>query len=248
MNESSGNCLKFARKGFNMPRIVRKALSASPVAPALALVLLTCSSSYADITYTDFASWAAADPAYLTVTIPDPAPAPFTYIGTGDTSVTYSGVQFSQTGDSSTGPYLFDIGSLDSGLPAVLSSAPQPGGTGEANILITLPESVTGLALDYGTANGDPVTFTVSDGAVITQPSTSGASFAGVPDFFGVTSSTPINSVLLTTPDPDLNLNNVSFLPASPGPSVPEPAAWPMLAGCFGLLIATRLRFKGRKA
>jgi hypothetical protein len=244
MNESSGNCLKTLKKGFcMMHRIVRKTFSISPVCLALTLALLTCSLSHADITYTDFASWAAADPGYLTVTVPDPAPNAFTYLGTGNTSVTYSGVQFSQTGDSATGPFLFDIGSLDSGDPAVLSSAPQPGGTGEANILITLPESVTGLALDYGTQDGSSTTFTVSDGTVITQPSTNGGSFA-VPDFFGVTNSTPFNSVLVTTLDPDLNLNNISFLPASPGSAVPEPAAWPVLAGCLGLLAANRLRRK----
>ncbi|HLI86718.1 MAG TPA: hypothetical protein VKV17_22625 [Bryobacteraceae bacterium] len=237
-----------------MYHTIRKALSVSPVGPALALALLAGFLAHADITYVDFASWAAADPGYLTASIPDPGPDGFTFIGTGDSSVTYSGVQFSQTGDDSTGPFLVNIGVADSGLPAVLSSSLQPaGGTGEANILVTLPETVTGLALDYGTQDGSSVTFKVSDGSVINQPSSSGAAFGAAPDFFGVTSTTPFNSVLLTTSDATLYLNNVAFAPAGSGPPsgpgdagspVPEPAAWPVLAGCIGLLGTARLRRK----
>jgi hypothetical protein len=212
-----------------MHRIVRKSLSVSPVGLALALALLSCSISYADVTYTDFTSWAAANPGYTTVTIPDDPSPGFTVLGTGNASVTYSGVQFSQSGDSSTDPDLFNIGSLDSGDPAVLSSASL---TGDANILITLPQAVTALALDYGTMDGSSMTFTLSDGSVINQPSTAGGSFA-VPDFFGVTESSPFTSVLLTTSDLALDLNNVSYLVA--GPSVgtvaaPEPGTWPVLA------------------
>lgn len=56
-----------------------------------------------------------------TVVIPDPAPNPFIYFGTGDASVTYFGVTFTQQlalGDAN----LFNVGSLFSGDPAVLSS------------------------------------------------------------------------------------------------------------------------------
>ena len=221
-----------------MRYLVRKGFSVSPIGYALALVLLLSSLSYADITYTDFASWAAANPGYVTVTIPDPAPDQFTVFGTGNASVTYSGVQFSQSGDPNTGPDLFNIGSLDSGNPAVLSSASS---NGDANILITLPQPMTALALDYSTWNGSPVAFALSNGTLFNQASTAVSGNFTVPDFFGVKATSPFQSVMLTSPDLALNLNNVSFVSSLPSASVPEPETWPVLAGFLIFLAGTAL-------
>src|ERR1039457_7121426 len=72
----------------------------------------------------------------IDVTIRDPAPLPYIYFGTGDASVTYSGVVFTQQAALSNGNF-FIIGGLFSADPTVLSSQEQTSGV--ANILVTLP-------------------------------------------------------------------------------------------------------------
>jgi hypothetical protein len=68
----------------------------------------------------------------IDVTIRDRAPLPYIYFGTGDASVTYSGVVFSQQAALSNGNF-FIIGVLFSADPAVLSSQEQTSGV--SNIL-----------------------------------------------------------------------------------------------------------------
>ena len=131
----------------------------------------------------------------------------------------------------------FNIGVVFSGLPAVLSD--QEASTGVENILISLPGDATGFALNYGTFNGSDVTFLLSNGDSATLGS-AGTGYA-VPDFFGVTDTTPFDSVLTTSPDFVLDLNNVSYGTAGAGGStIPEPATWLLLSG--GLLGAAVVR------
>ncbi len=124
------------------------------VALVLALGFLSVAPSRAGTvtTYSDYASWSAAMADITNVTIPDPGAGTsglgYTLIGLGNASVTYSGVIFSESG----GPLqveFFNIGVAWSGYPAVVSSEVLTSGL--ANILITLPGDVTGLALYYGT-------------------------------------------------------------------------------------------------
>jgi len=190
-------------------------------------------------TYSDYASWSAAMAGITNVTIPDPGAGTsglgFTLIGSGNASVTYSGVIFSQSG----GPLqleFFNVGVAWSGFPAVVSSEVLATGspTGLANILITLPGDVTGLALYYGTWFGTDVTFGLSNGDSVVLGSTTGA--FSVPDFLGLTDTTPFDSVLATSPDSiGLNLNDVSY-----GTAIPEPATCLLMAG--GLAAAALLR------
>jgi hypothetical protein len=77
----------------------------------------------------------------------------------------------------------------------------------------------------------------MSNGDNVTLGSAGGGSYA-VPGFFGVTDSTPFDSVLMTSSDVVLNLNNVSYSEA--GSTIPEPATGLLLSG--GLLGATLLR------
>jgi hypothetical protein len=174
---------------------------------------------YAAITGASIAlalSLTAAQAGTVTVTIPDPGAARYIYFGTGDASVTYDGVMFSQSGALSNGNF-FNVGVDFSGDPAVLSSQEQS--IGVANILITLPTTADSLSLNYGTFNGSDVTFTLSSGGTFTQGST-GSGYA-VPDFFSVSGS--FTSVLVTSPDFVLNLNNVTYS------TIPEASTWAML-------------------
>src|SRR5215469_2137156 len=138
-----------------------------------------------------------------TVVIPDPAPNAFIFFGNGDASVTYSNVTFVQQlalGDAN----LFNVGSLFSGDPAVLSSQGETFGV--ANILVDLPNFTTFFGVDYGTFFGSPVTFLASNGATATFGSTA----AGYQTLDTVTYNGPgINWVLITSPDFVLNINNI---------------------------------------
>jgi hypothetical protein len=160
-----------------------------------------------------------------TVTIPDPAPNPYIYFGSGDASVTYDGVTFSTSAILSDGAF-YNVGVVFSGDPAVLSSQEQS--VGVANILITLPVVADAFSLDYGTFNGSAVTFLLSNGDSFTQGST-GSSYA-TPDFFDVTGHGDFTSVLVTSGDYVLNVNNIDYS------AVPEPLTLSLFgAGLLGL-------------
>ena len=199
-----------------------------PVAAILAAAFGSATPSFAGVvTYSDFASWSAATVGVTTnVTIPDPAPLAYIGFGSGTASVTYSGVVFAT--DIGLGNSLFfNVGSEYTTVPAVLSS--QVASFGVENILITLPGQMTGFALSYGTFDGSNVTFTLSNGEVFTQTS-SGSGYA-TKDFFGVTDTTVFQSVLVTSPDFVLNINNPSFTNA------PEPNVWFLFTtGITGLI------------
>jgi hypothetical protein len=199
-------------------------------------VLSVASSRAAVITYSSYASWSAGLTDVATVTIPQPFDVTdgYDYLGQGDASVTYSGLVFSASSAYSES-YFYNVGTVWSQNPPVVSSQlPEPG-AGESNILVSLPTYVTSFALNYGTYAGENVTFTLSNGDSVTQGSTSG-DWYGVVDFLGVTDSTPFDSVLLTSGTQTLSLNNVSY-------GAPEPAAWLLLAtGLAGLLAFGRRR------
>jgi hypothetical protein len=182
-------------------------------------------------TYPDFASWSAAVSGVTSVTIPDPAPDAFVFFGSGSESVIYDNVTFSTNSAISNGNF-FNVGVLFSGDPAVLSSQEQS--VGLANILISFPVPVLGFALNYGTFGGSAVTFALSNGDSATQGST-GSGYS-VSDFIGATDSTAFSSVLVTSPDGVLNLNNVSF--AVSASAVPEPSSAALLGMSFAGVVA----------
>jgi hypothetical protein len=201
---------------------------------ALAAICGATSARAGIITYPDLPTWRSAVSEVTTVTIPDPSPQPFITLGSGSASVTYSGVTFSTNAAIGDGIF-FNVGVLFSHDPAVLSS--QQVITGVANILITFPSPVVGFALNYGTFGGGAVTFTVTNGDTVTQGST--GSFYAVPDFVGATDSTPFTTVLVTSTDSVLNLNNVSYALSA----VPEPTSLALLGVSTAALLGySRLR------
>jgi hypothetical protein len=195
---------------------------------SLALVIALAPSAQAGITlYSDLPSWNAAVPGATSITIPEPDPNAFIFFGNGNASVTYGGVTYSQQAALSNGNF-FNVGHLFSGVPAVLSSQQQS--VGVANILVTFPSAQTGFSTDFGTFGGSAVTFTLSNGDTVTLPST-GSGYS-VPDFLGLTDTTPFTSVQITSSDGVMNIGTNRF-----GAAVPEPASM-LLLGIGGLGLA----------
>ncbi|HXQ13352.1 MAG TPA: PEPxxWA-CTERM sorting domain-containing protein [Caulobacteraceae bacterium] len=157
---------------------------------------------------------AMASSAGAAIVVPDPSPNPFIAFGGPGSSTVIDGVTFSTSPTLGNGNF-YNVGPLFSGDPAVLSDQQET--VGLANILISLPAAVTSFALDYGTFNGSPVTFLLSNGDSFTQAST-GSGYL-TPNVF-TANSTPFNSVLVTSGDYVLDINNIG---------VPEPATWAMM-------------------
>lgn len=180
--------------------------------------------------YANYAAWSSAVGAQTSTAIPDPAPDLFVLIGSGNASVTYGGVTFSTSSLIGDGAF-FNVGSIFSGSPAVLSS--QQVAVGVPNILITLSSPVTAFSLNYGygTFDGNPVTFTLGNGDTFTQPSTGGGYVAA--DFVGVTDPAPFSTILVTTPDVVLSINNL----ITAGSGVPEAGSTALLVTVSTLLM-----------
>lgn len=195
---------------------------------ALMLFAGTVNADAGLVTYADFSTWSAAVPGYTSLAIPDPASGPnpgYDDFGSGTASVTYSGVLFATNIALGNGDF-YNIGptySGSNGLIPVLSS--QQHSAGVANILITLAAPVKAFALNFDTFFGADVTFTLSNGEMLTLASVGNAYDLG--SFFGVTDDTPFKTILLTSSDPVLNLNALNFGTAVS--AIPEPATWVML-------------------
>lgn len=210
-----------------------------PVVVITSFVLAPGLASAGLMTYGDLTSWNAAVSGVSTQGIPDPAPQDVLSFGSGNASHAYGSLTFSQSTllDSvDTMLSLFNIGSLSSGKAAVISSQNSgSGGDESVNILIEFSSAIHGFAFNFGTFNGEDVTFTLSNGSSFTQGSTS--SYYGTPNFVGATDDVAFTSVLVSSTNLEraLNLNDVSF--ATGFSAVPEPSTV-VLLGVGGLGIA----------
>jgi hypothetical protein len=215
----------------------------SSAALGAALILLgTVNANAGLVSYSDLASWSAAIPGYTSLAIPDPAsgPAPgYDDFGSGTASVSYGGVLFETSIALGNGGF-YNVGptfSGSNGLLPVLSSQQQD--VGVANILITLAAPVKAFALNFDTFFASDVTFTLSNGEMLTLGSAGNAYDLG--SFFGVVDDTPFKTILLTSTDPALNINALNFGAAVS--AIPEPATWMLLLlGFVGIgLLGARL-------
>jgi hypothetical protein len=227
----------------------------NPAAFGAALLLFagTINADASAVSHVDFASWSAVVPSYTLLSIPKPNPGPddysvSQYFETG--TVNYNGVTFSTSASLGDG-YFYNIGpgfEITPGIPAfngplpVLSSQQQTPGL-LANILITLAAPVNAFALNFDTFRASDVTFTLSNGET-PLTLTSGGNAYNLKGFFGVVDNNPFNTILLTSQDVVLNINELK-LGAAVAP-IPEPATWVMLLlgfagiGLFGARLPAR--------
>lgn len=212
-----------------------KVLAGAAVATALGASATPAGAAL--VTFANLASWNAAVPGATTVAIPDTVTG-VTFLGSGDASVTYSGVTFSQSAAIGNGDF-YNISSTYDGCcqPDVSS---QGASVGLENILITLPGLTTGFSLNFGTFNGSNVSFLLSNGDSLALSSAASNSYL-VPGFFGITDTTAFSSIRVTSPDFVLNVSNVAY--GAVGGGIPEPGAWAlMLVGIGALGAALRAR------
>lgn len=173
----------------------------------------------ADVFYDDLGSWEAAATSVTSVDFESAGVPPnsLSFIGMG------AGANYSAGGIN------FAVGSSSDGLLAVLGDnfyypgvaviTTQGSSTAVNDLLITLPAPVTALGFTFGDFYGDTATVTLSDGAVA-YPTADALFINPSLGFFGVTGSTGITSLEITTPDPVMNVGSVYT-----GASVaPEPA------------------------
>src|SRR5258708_1580397 len=182
------------------------------------------------VSYSDAASWNSAVPSKTTVTIPEPPNAPDGsvpgYLFLND-SASFGGVTFSV--DPNAGNFFQICTAFPADttvfVPVLSFQTVTPGVQTLAEILITFAAPVKAFSLNFGTFDGEQVNFQLSTGDQFGSPST-GGSYA-VPGFVGITSSTAFNTVLVSSTDEALNLNNLSF--DSPISAVPETSTWAMM-------------------
>ena len=208
--------------------------------------------SAATITFTNQAAFAAATSgiSFTTVDFEGIAPDGSFVFEPTPPGVTLMGANF--TIDKSTGNTgnLFVIGD-NFYYPgnSVLSS--QESTTVPNNLLITFPAMETALSLDLGTLGAAATwSWTLSNGdfGVVSAPA-----FASLA-FFGLTSTSPFNSIRLTGPaiggsagDPTMNIDDVSFGTGAVA-TVPEPASVVLVGGALALAGLRRRRARRNAA
>jgi len=218
-------------------------MNSAALAAALMLLAGTVKADAGVFYYADLASWNSAVPGSTALAIPAPVPnvinpddppnliPGFQHLGSGSASVNYGGTLFETNGALGDG-HFFNVGpgfeiipgiSAFNGTLPVLSSQQQD--LGVANILITLAAPVKAFALNFDTFFGSDVTFTLSNGETLTL--NSGGNAYDLQGFFGVVDDNPFKTILLTSSDRVLSLNELNFGAAVP--PIPEPATWVML-------------------
>ncbi len=182
------------------------------------------------VTYSTESSWTTAVSGVQTVNIPDAY--------TADGAYDVDGVTFSQNSALGNG-ILFNL-TYGGGI-----FSDQDPSVGVANILMTFSSPVTAFELSYDTQYGADVTFSLSNGDSTTQPST-GELYA-LPNYIGVTDSTPFTSVQITTADPVVSIGLVSYGNVL-GSAVPEPSSLSLSGiGVVGMMVYVgRMRKAGR--
>jgi hypothetical protein len=207
--------------------------------PFLALVAISAV-AHADTVYTSPAAYAAATTPGTTITF-DGIASPGSFVNEPN-PVVISGATFS----SATGSAIFviDPGFYGSSYPSGFLNLDY-GPTGINQLTISFASPVTGLSFNYGGLSGPSGIFTVvlSDGFTTTISTSQSIHGTGSLDFVGFTSTVPLTSVSITTPDaPDYNaFDNVTL----DSTVTPEPSSFALLGtgivGVFGL-VRRRLR------
>jgi len=199
------------------------------------VICLGSLAAHADDFYSSQTAWAAALSGSPTTVNFEGIASPGSLVAYGSgpgVNTTVGGVNFA-VGPQGTDNILFVLGDGNYGYPMSTISA-QPETSDPADLLITLPATVTALGFDFGGLYGDTTTITLSDGSVQTI---SGAPFPPDLQFFGVIAPGGITSVDITlTNTLGLDLADFSYSTADETSPVPEPSSLLLLgSGLMGL-------------
>jgi len=203
-------------------------------------IAMGSSAAHADSFYNSGAAWTAAvSGSPTTVNFEGIAP-PLGFVVPGfgpGANTTVGGVNFA-VGAAGTDNIFFILGDGYYGYPTSTISLQPETFNDPADLLITLPGTVTALGFDFGNLFGDgTATITLSDGSVqtVTAPASTGLAF------FGVTAPGGLNSVEITVPDTfGLQLADLSYGTAA---ATPEPGSF-LLLGSGVLALAGAMRRK----
>ena len=211
---------------------------------AVTLVAIGIQASAANaaiITFSNLASWQSAVTGVNTVTFEENGPGGFTSYDSGPVTFGANTFVTDPTGAIFTiDPGFACPGYCEIGTGDVLSA--------QTGTLLTISGGgVTALAFDWLVWVTNTLTITLSTGNVISLPTS-----AFVPGFFGVTSTIPITSLMLTIPQASgvqvLNLDNVRTAQAVFQQPVPEPGSLLLFACGLTALALARSRWRARSS
>jgi hypothetical protein len=193
-----------------------------------ALVLLATAEAQAGlIFYSNRANFNTATTGRTDITFTAPSPTGFSFHPTPP-GFTTGGVNFNignalpGDGLNVTGKDFYGTGTY---FEDFLVQSVSPMGRVGTDVVITLPSNKTALALDFGSFNGTPFTFTLSTGDTFTETPVTFTHLA----FLGFTSTTPFNSITIhANGSESIVIGDLTF-----GQAIPEPGSITVLGMCM---------------
>jgi hypothetical protein len=212
--------------------------------PALLLLCACEVKSASFVLYTNATAWQTAAGASSTIGFEGLAGNFSSHLYPTPPGLTLSGVNFTINQTLlPTGGALFVLGPYFA-YPANSVLEASQSEPGSDNILMTFPQPVLALAMDFGDRSGSGSTFgfTLSDGESFTLTSSEFTNSSTPNDYVGLTFSTPMTSIDIyrVTTGTELDVDNLSFV------EVPEPGSSSLMLLGAAMLFANSRRLYRR--